>query len=141
DGSYAPDRDALLASPIHLGWAHRDRLSQTSPVIVDHTGPSLGPEPGVTYAIEIRWVDPDSGTAVEPPGIVIEAGSGTSWTLSPEDIPEPATPERVAEIDLAVRARRMAGGSWLTDREARPFRLTAPFAAGWGRAWGALWGT
>ncbi|MCC6007208.1 MAG: VWA domain-containing protein, partial [Rhodobacteraceae bacterium] len=47
DGSYAPDRDALLASPIHLGWAHRDRLSQTSPVIVDHTGPSLGPEPGV----------------------------------------------------------------------------------------------
>ena len=36
---------------------------------------------------------------------------------------------------------RQVEGSWITDREARWFRLTAPFAAGWDRGWGFLWGT
>jgi hypothetical protein len=35
----------------------------------------------------------------------------------------------------------MDEGSWVTDREARWVRLTAPFAAGWDRGWGFLWGT
>ncbi len=73
--------------------------------------------------------------------LVIDAGMGTSWTLAPEDIPETGAPDRTAEIDLAVRSRRLVGGSWVTDREARRFRLTAPFAAGWDRGWGFLWGT
>lgn len=141
NGSYAPDVDSLIADDLVLTWAHRDRLTQTSPVIVDHTGGSIGPEPGVGYAIEVHWIDPDTGTALMPPGIVIDAGSGTSWTLAPEDVPETGAPERTAEIDLAVRSRRMVGGVWLTDREARRFRLTAPFAAGWDRGWGFLWGS
>lgn len=141
NGSYTPDVDALIAGDLTLTWTHRDRLTQTSPVIVDHTAASIGPEPGVGYAIEVRWIDPDTGLALMPPGIVIDAGSGTSWTLAPEDIPESGAPERTAEIDIAVRARRMVDGTWLIDREARRYQLTAPFAAGWDRGWGFLWGT
>jgi hypothetical protein len=103
NGSYAPDVDALIADDLVLTWTHRDRLTQTSPVIVDHTAASIGPEPGVGYAIEVRWIDPDTGAPLMPPGIVIDAGMGTSWTLAPEDIPETGAPERTAEIDLAVQ--------------------------------------
>ncbi|WP_323037723.1 phage tail protein [Pararhodobacter sp.] len=141
NGSYVPGLDALLIGDLELTWAHRDRLTQTSPVIVDHTGASIGPEPGVGYMIEVRWIDPGTGVAILPAGLVIDAGSGTSWTLAPEDIQESGAPERTAEIEVAVRARRLVEGTWLTDREARWFRLTAPFAAGWDRGWGYLWGS
>src|SRR5690606_12288668 len=77
NGRYAPDVDALIADDLVLTWTHRDRLTQTSPVIVDHTASSIGPEPGVGYAIEVRWIDPDIGVALMPPGIVIDAGMGT----------------------------------------------------------------
>ena len=146
-GSYTPDVDALVAGDLVLSWAHRDRLAQTSPVIVDHTAGDIGPEPGVSYIVEVRWIDPDTGAAISPAGpawpagIVIDAGTGTSWTVSPEDIPESGAPDRTSEILIAVRARRQVDGTWLTDREARGYRLTAPFAAGWDRGWGFLWGT
>jgi hypothetical protein len=141
NASYAPDRTALLAGPLTLSWAHRDRLTQTSPVIIDHTAASIGPEPGVSYLLEIRWIDPDSHEALSPAGIVIEAGTGTSWTLAPEDIPDANAPARCAEIDLAILSRRLVEGQWQSAREARWFRLTAPFAAGWDRGWGFVWGT
>lgn len=141
NGSYAPDPDALITGDLTLTWTHRDRLTQTSPVIVDHTGASIGPEPGVEYSVEIRWVDPDTGAAVLSAGIVIEAGLTSIWSVTPDDIPETGAPDRTAEIDIAVRSRRLVDGTWLTDREARTFRLTAPFAAGWDRGWGFLWGT
>ena len=141
NGSYAPDIDALVTGDLLLTWTHRDRQTQTSPVIVDHTAASIGPEPGVSYIVEVRWVDPDTGMAIPPPGIAIDAGAGTSWPLSPDDIPEIGAPDRTAEIDVAVRSRRLVEGSWLSDREARGLRLTAPFAAGWDRGWGFLWGT
>ncbi|NGQ93542.1 hypothetical protein G5V65_21970, partial [Rhodobacter sp. HX-7-19] len=141
NGSYAPNVDALVIGPLALTWTHRDRLTQTSPVIVDHTGASIGPEPGVSYIVEVRWVDPDTGVAILPAGVVIDAGTAASWSLAPEAIPELGAPDRTAEIELAVRSRRLVEGSWVTDREARWFRLTAPFAAGWDRGWGFLWGT
>jgi len=141
NGSYAPDIDALVTGDLLLSWTHRDRLTQTSPVIVDHTAASIGPEPGVSYIVEIRWVDPDTGVALLPPGIVIDAGLTATRTLVPDDIPETGAPDRTAEIEVAVRARRIVEGTWLTDREARGLRLTAPFAAGWDRGWGFLWGT
>jgi len=59
----------------------------------------------------------------------------------PDDIPEIGAPDRTAEIEVAIRARRLVEGRWLSDREARGLRLTAPFAAGWDRGWGFLWGT
>jgi len=141
NGSYAPDIDVLVTGDLLLTWTHRDRLTQTSPVIVDHTAASIGPEPGVSYIVEIRWVDPDTGVALLPPGIVIDAGLTATRTLVPDDIPEIGAPDRTAEIEVAVRSRRLVEGSWLSDREARGLRLTAPFAAGWDRGWGFLWGT
>lgn len=141
NGSYAPNVDALVIGPLALTWTHRDRLTQTSPVIVDHTGASIGPEPGVSYIIEVRWVDPDSGMAILPAGVVIDAATAASWSLAPEAIPELGSPDRTAEIELAVRSRRLVEGSWVTGREARWFRLTAPLAAGWDRGCGFLWGT
>lgn len=141
NGSYSPEIDALITGDLALSWAHRDRLTQTSPVIVDHTSASIGPEPGVDYVIEIRWVDPDTGIAHPSAGLTLEAGSGSDWILSPDDIPEAGAPERMTEIEIAVRARRAVEGGWITDREARWFRLTAPFAAGWDRSWGAFWGS
>jgi hypothetical protein len=141
NGSYTPNADALITGSLVLSWTHRDRLTQTSPVIVDHTGASIGPEPGVGYLIEVLWIDPDTGAAILPAGIVIDAGTTITWTVSPEDIPELGAPDRTAEILIAVRARRLIEGAWLTDREARRYRLTAPFAAGWDRGWGFLWGT
>jgi len=141
NGSYAPDIDALVTGDLLLTWTHRDRLTQTSPVIVDHTAASIGPEPGLSYIVEVRWVDPDTGAAIPTPGMTIDADAGTSWTFTPDDIPESGAPDRTAEIEVAVRARRLVEGSWLSDREARSLRLTAPFAAGWDRGWGFLWGT
>jgi hypothetical protein len=141
NGSFAPDIDALVKGSLALSWAHRDRLTQTSPVIVDHTAASIGPEPGVGYLIEIRWIDPDTGAALMPPALSFDAGTATSFILAPEAIPEAEAPERTAELDIAVRSRRLVNGIWLTDFEARRFRLTAPFAAGWDRAWGFLWGS
>jgi len=138
---YAPDIDALVTGDLLLSWTHRDRLTQTSPVIVDHTAASIGPEPGVSYIVEVRWVDPDTGVALLPPGVVIDGGVTSSWTLAPDDVSETGAPDRTAEIEVAVRARRLVEGSWLSDREARGLRLTAPFAAGWDRGWGFLWGT
>lgn len=141
NGSYAPPRDALIAGPLQLIWAHRDRLTQTSPVIADYTAPSIGPEPGVQYQVELRWVDPDTGKRAEVAGLTFDAGLTTSFDLDPEDIPEAAAPDRTAEIDITVRARRNVEGLWLTDRESRHLRQTAPFAAGWDRSWGMFWGT
>jgi hypothetical protein len=140
NGSYAPDPRALIDGDVALTWAHRDRLTQTSPVIADYTAASIGPEPGVTYALEIRWVDPDTGAQVEPPAAVIDLGTATARTLTLNDIPAETAPERVVEIDVMVRARRSVGGSWLYARDHRSMRFAAPFAAGWGAAWGFNWG-
>jgi hypothetical protein len=140
NGSYAPDPDVLLDGDIVFTWAHRDRLTQTSPVIADYTAPSIGPEPGVSYVLEVRWVDPDTGLALSPTALALSAGTGTSFTLTPADIDEATAPARTVEIEVAIRAQRLVEGAFLTDREARWFRLTAPGAAGWGRGWGVLWG-
>ena len=80
NGSYTPDVDALISAELVLTWSHRDRLTQTSPVIVDHTGPSIGPEPGVGYGIEVRWIDPDTDVAVLPAAAVIDAGDAITRT-------------------------------------------------------------
>jgi hypothetical protein len=141
NGSYAPHPMALVDGDLTLTWTHRDRLTQTSPVIADHTAGDIGPEPGVGYSVEVRWVDPDTGAQIlSPLAAVIDVGTATGHVLTLADIPEAEAPDRVAEIDVIVRARRLEGGVWLHARAQRSFRLAAPFAAGWGQAWGFNWG-
>jgi hypothetical protein len=53
--SYTPDVDALVTGDLALTWTHRHRLTQTSPVIVDHISALIGPEPGVSPRLA-RWV-------------------------------------------------------------------------------------
>jgi hypothetical protein len=126
NGSYTPDIDALVVGDLVLTWTHRDRLTQTSPVIVDHTAASIGPEPGVGYLLELRWVDPDTSVAILTPGMTIDASAGTSWTLAPDDIPGSGAPDRTAEIDLAIRSRHLVEGSWLRLRTESMVKVRAP---------------
>jgi hypothetical protein len=95
----------------------------------------------VQYQVELRWVDPDTGLRAEAAGLIFDAGLASSFALNPEDVPETSAPDRTAEIDITVRARRNIEGLWLTDRESRHLRQTAPFAVGWDRGWGMFWGT
>jgi len=141
NASHAPAADALIVGNLVLTWAHRDRLAQTSVVIDDYTAGNIGPEPGVGYVIEVRWIDPDTGLAVLPAAAQIDVGAVIAATLTAAEVPEVGSPGRTFEIDVLVRARRLQDGVWVYAREDRAFRLIAPFAAGWGKGWGALWGT
>lgn len=142
DGAFAPaDVNALGSGSVLLDWAHRDRLAQTSAVLDDYTAGDIGPEPGVSYTVEIRWVDAATGDAVDPPAAEIAVGTDTSYTLEPGDVPlESSAPANTAQIDVAVRASREVDGTLRQDRGARAYRLTAPFALGWDMAWGINWG-
>ena len=142
DGAFAPaDVNALGTGSVLLEWAHRDRLAQTSAVLDDYTAGDIGPEPGVTYTVEIRWVDPNTGAALDPPAAEIPVGTDTSYTLEAADVPpENEAPANTAQIEVAVRASREVDGSPRRDRGARAYRLTAPFALGWDKAWGINWG-
>jgi len=61
---------------IILSWAHRDRTQQTA-YIVDHTEGNIGPEPGVTYTVEVYR----SGYIV--PNIKEENITGTTYIITP----------------------------------------------------------
>ena len=137
-GAYSIDRDALLAADVTLTWAHRDRLTQTSPVIADHTAGDIGPEPGVSYAVELAWVDPATDAAITPPATRLDAGTGTSLVLTLSDIPAGAAPAHVSEAELRVIALRDVDGTPRQSRTGRAYRLA--FATGWGAAWGRTWG-
>jgi uncharacterized protein YegL len=116
----------LNAGPVLLTWAHRDRLTQTSSVFDAYDAGNIGPELGVTYVLEIRWVDPDTDAAVEPPAAVIEAGTGTSFTLTKDDVPILAAPTGTRHFEVRVQARRVAGSVTYQARVARSIRLFMP---------------
>lgn len=138
DGAYSIDRDALLAGDVTLSWAHRDRLGQTSAVLDDYLAGDIGPEPGVSYAVEVFWVDPATGEPITPPATRIAAGTGTTIVLAHADIPAGAAPANVSEADVRVIAARDVDGAPRHSRTGRSYRLA--FAAGWGAAWGRNWG-
>lgn len=115
DGLYL----ATLASPeATLAWAHRDRLSQTSPVFDGYTAGDIGPEPGVAYEVRIHWVDPDTEATIEPAAVVIDAGQATTWSLTEADYPEPPLGVELA----ALRVRAVRDG--YEDRAFREFRVS-----------------
>ncbi|PQO22062.1 hypothetical protein C2I36_15060 [Rhodobacteraceae bacterium WD3A24] len=138
DGAYSIDREALLSADVTLSWAHRDRIAQTGPLIDAYTAGDIGPEPGVSYSVEVYWVDPGTQEPITPPETRIDAGTGTTYTLTLADIPAGSAPANVSEADVRVVAKRDVGGSPRYARTGRSYRLT--FAAGWGEAWGRNWG-
>ena len=68
------------------------------------------PRAGVSYAVEVFWVDPATGAAITPPATRIAAGTGTSYTLTLSDIPAGAAPANVSEADVRVVAARDVDG-------------------------------
>ncbi|MCR9151203.1 MAG: phage tail protein [Rhodobacteraceae bacterium] len=118
--------NVLNLGPVLLTWAHRDRLTQTSSVFDAYDAGDIGPEPGVTYALEIRWVDPDTDAVVEPPAAVIDVGSTTSFTLTKEDVPILSAPSGTKHFEARVVARRIAGSATYTSWQARGVRLFMP---------------
>jgi hypothetical protein len=109
-----------------LTSSHRDRLTQTGSVFDAHDAGDIGPEPGVTYAVEIRWVDPDTDATREPPAAVIDAGTANSLTLTKEDVPVLAAPTGTKHFEVRVQARRTAGSVIYEAWQARSIRLFMP---------------
>lgn len=64
----------LAATPLDVSWTHRDRITQAD-VLVSHTEPSVGPEAGVTYRIDVFNA---SDTLLN----TYDAASGTTWSYS-----------------------------------------------------------
>jgi len=126
NGAWSVNPNLLNLGPVLLTWAHRDRLTQTSAVFDAYDAGDIGPEPSVTYALEIRWVDPDTDTVVEPPAAVIDAGAATSFTLTKEDVPILAAPSGTKHFEVRVQARRVAGSATYEARAARAIRLFMP---------------
>jgi len=116
----------LNLGPVLLTWAHRDRLLQTSGVFDAYDAGDIGPEPGVSYVIEIRWIDPVTDVLIEPPAAVIEGGIANSYTLTKEDVPLLAAPSGTKHLDLRVQARRTTGTITYEARAARSIRLFMP---------------
>ena len=118
--------NVLNLGPVLLTWAHRDRLLQTSVAIDAYDAGDIGPEPGVAYVLEIRWVDPDTDAGVEPPAAVIEVGTVTSVTLTKDDVPILSAPTGTKYFEVRVQARRVAGSATYEARAARSIRLFMP---------------
>lgn len=74
------DYPSNIAGPgISLSWSHRDRAAQTV-TMIDQTVGNIGPEPGVSYRIRVRF----GATLLATYDI---AGNKTSWTYpTPDDI-------------------------------------------------------
>lgn len=118
--------NTLNLGPILLTWSHRDRLAQTSLVFDAYDAGDIGPEPGVSYTAEIRWVDPDTDTTLEPPAKVIDAGTANSLTLTKDDIPILTAPTGTKHFEVQVQARRTTGSMTYEAWQARSIRLFMP---------------
>ena len=118
--------NVLNLGPVLLTWSHRDRLTQTSSVFDAYDAADIGPEPSVTYAVEIRWVDPDTDVTLEPPAAVIDVGTANSLTLTKEDVPILAAPTGTKHFEVRVQARRMSGTISYEAWQARSIRLFMP---------------
>jgi uncharacterized protein YegL len=118
--------NALNLGPVLLTWAHRDRLTQTGSLFDAYDAGDIGPEPGVTYAVEIRWVDPDTDATLESPAAVIDAGAANSLTLTKEDVPILEAPAGTKHFEVRVQARRTTGTIAYEAWQARSIRLFMP---------------
>lgn len=101
DGSF--EGPFWTGAPVTFSWAHRDRLTQTSPVIADHMAGDIGPEPGTTYALAALALDA-AGAELGP--VHAETGiTGTARTLAAADLDAPLPPDTAALL-WSVESRR-----------------------------------
>ena len=126
NGTSVVNPNALNLGPVLLTWSHRDRLTQTSSVFDAYDAADIGPEPGLTYVVEMRWVDPNTDTTLEPLAAVIDVGTANSMTLTKDDVPLLAAPTGTKHFEVRVQARRTAGTISYEAWQARSIRLFMP---------------
>ena len=104
NGSYADFE--LSASDAVLTWAHRDRITQTTSIVEDHTHGDMGPEAGVSYLVEITAFD-GSGASL---GSVVSAnvGTATTYTLAGST----TLPAGTTKLKFSVTTQRGVYDSW-----------------------------
>lgn len=93
-GAGAEPAVVWTGAPVTLSWAHRDRLTQTSPVIADHTAGDIGPEPGTNYRLRATALS-ETGADL---GLVFEAAAlvETALTVAGADLTAPLPPGTTA---------------------------------------------
>lgn len=70
--------------PVNITWAHRNRLTETTPVTRKWDSASITPEDGTTYRVRVEAIQ-DNGTV---DGLVVDTTvSGTSYSLDDAIIP------------------------------------------------------
>lgn len=126
NGTSVVNPNALNLGPVLLTWSHRDRLTQTSSVFDAYDAADIGPEPGVTYVVEIRWVDPNTDTTLEPLAAVIDVGTANRMTLTKDNVPLLAAPTGTKHFEVRVQARRTVGTISYEAWQARSIRLFMP---------------
>jgi hypothetical protein len=102
-----------------FAWAHRDRLTQTSPVLDDHTAGHIGPEPGTSYRLAGFALAADGDVLAqvfEETELVV-----TERTLGTADL-DMALPPETAALLWEVAALR----DGLASREAARLVLAMP---------------
>ncbi|MEL6208601.1 MAG: hypothetical protein AAFR44_00155, partial [Pseudomonadota bacterium] len=142
NGGYSVPAAALGSGDVVLTWAHRDRLTQTSPILYDYTAGDIGPEVGVTYEVVVRWIDPGTDLPIDPPAAQIDAGTANTYTLTAADIPDALAPVGVQLCEVRVRAKRSVGGADYYEWQNRSFRLLVqPGSTGYGFNYGFDYGS
>src|SRR5690606_34819542 len=68
-----------LIYPVELTWAHRNRLQETSGLLLSYFDGSVTPEPGVTYSVRVVELNPD-GTDGDTLHTETDI-AGESWSL------------------------------------------------------------
>ncbi|EEW24057.1 phage tail protein [Rhodobacter ferrooxidans] len=126
NGTSTVNPNLLNLGPVLLTWAHRDRLLQTSSVFDAYDAGDIGPEPGVSYVLELRWVDPVSGAVLEPVVARLLAGSANSFTLGKDAIPLATAPPGTRHFELRLQAERSTGSVTYQPWTARAIRLFVP---------------
>lgn len=128
EGYYIPPYE--LTGMVSVTWAHRDRLTQTSLSIDDHTASDIGPESGVSYHLLRRLIALDSGGAevvVHEDETPISPAQATSIYVDLDDtaFSAYATAATFAmEIGILTKRESPAYENWQTPL----VRFTTPFA-------------
>lgn len=101
---------AVITGPLHISWAHRDRLQQTAYIVSQNEG-DIGPEAGTSYRVAIVGEGSTTTTDTE-----------FSWCAPTE-----------SQLTITIGSTRDGLDSW------QDHSITVE-RAGWGYNWGKYWG-
>ena len=101
---------SAILGGLSLSWAHRDRTQQVVRPIIDHAAANIGPEPGVTYRVDIYAANGSTLLKSEP-GL-----TGTSWTWTNEATENTAGRNRITVTAVRDGLDSYQSHDWYVDR-------------------------